>query len=57
MKVEIAYKVETLGYADNETAIIIGVPPGTPAASVRQTALDKANQIELMGAKHKRTNS
>ena len=41
-------KVELLGHADNETAIILGVDPNTPAASVRQTALDKANQIELM---------
>ena len=40
-------KVEMLGYADNETAVILGVTPGTPAASVRQAALDKINQIDL----------
>ena len=47
--IENAYnKVEMLSYADNESAVILGVKPGTPATSVRQATQEKLNQIELM---------
>jgi hypothetical protein len=51
-EIEKAYKkVELLGYADNETAVILGVDPNTPAASVRQAMLEKQNQLEIEEAR------
>ena len=39
-------RVSQLGYADNESAAILGVQPGTPSAQAREAAQAKADQIE-----------
>ena len=51
-EIDKAYKkVELLTYADNESAVILGVKPNTPAASVRQAMLDKQIQLEIEAAR------
>ena len=51
---EIAYKrLDTLGYADNQTAQILGIKPGTPAQWAKQMVMEQKNNLALMEQKYK----
>jgi hypothetical protein len=52
-EMEIAWrKVNELGYADNETAIILGIDPGTEAGWVKQMIAQHQYQMSIMAQKH-----
>lgn len=46
-------KVNELGYADNETAIILGIDPGTEAGWVKKMIAEHQYQMGIMAQKHK----
>lgn len=51
---EIAWKkMDELGYADNETAILLGINPGTEAGWIRKMLAEAQSQMSLMNQKHK----
>lgn len=53
-EMEIAWrKVNELGYADNETAIILGIDPGTEAGWVKKMIAEHQYQLGIMAEKHK----
>lgn len=39
-------RVNTIGYVDNETSAILGLPVGTPSSQAREAALNRENQIK-----------
>jgi hypothetical protein len=39
-------RVSQIGYVDNQTSIILGVPVGTPSKEVRENAITRQQQIE-----------
>lgn len=53
-EMELAWrKVNELGYADNETAILLGIDPGTEAGWVKQMIAQHQYQMGIMAQKHK----
>ena len=40
-------KLDTLGYVDNETSKILGIPVGTPSAQAKQFAMELAQQLKI----------
>jgi peptidoglycan hydrolase-like protein with peptidoglycan-binding domain len=46
-------RVQTLGYVDNYTSKILGIPPGTPSYQAQKDANDFQQQLALMEADYK----
>lgn len=52
-EIEAAYKrVEAIGYVDNNTAIILGIPVGTPAQWVQELELQMQKEFEKLKQEH-----
>lgn len=49
------YRVNQLGYVDNETSIVLGVPVGTPSKEARESAIKRQQEIEDMIVKEQQT--
>lgn len=46
-------KMEALGYADKEVALLLGIPQGTRAQWVQKLMAQKSNELAIMKQKHK----
>lgn len=54
MEYEAAWKkINALGYADNETALLLGIDPGTEAGWVKKMLAEAQSQMSLMAEKHR----
>jgi hypothetical protein len=49
------YRVNQLGYVDNEASIVLGVPVGTPSKEARENAIKRQQEIEDMIVKEQQT--
>jgi cell wall-associated NlpC family hydrolase/peptidoglycan hydrolase-like protein with peptidoglycan-binding domain len=45
-------RTDTIGYVDNAASIVLGLPAGTKAQWVRQAALEKNNQLDLLAKEY-----
>lgn len=53
-EMEKAWKsIDTLGYANNETAITLGIKPGTEAGWVKKMIAEHQQQLSIMAQQHK----